>query len=150
MWARDVNSRGGVQCHPVEVTALDDASDAARVSANWNTLVNVQGAVAIIGAGTPLPVATLVIAAERDKVPVIGTDLQAEQYYKSPYIFPQGGLPLTAYDGSYLLAAQAAGGGTAGLLYCVEVSICALLEGQPSQGRRACRPEAGTASRRSP
>jgi branched-chain amino acid transport system substrate-binding protein len=128
VWARDVNARGGVQCHPVEVTALDDASDASRVSANWNTLVHVRGSVAIIGAGTPLPVSTLVTAAERDKVPVIGTDLQAEQYYKSPYIFPQGGLPLTSYDGAYLLAAQAVGGGTAGLFYCVEVSICAGLK----------------------
>lgn len=125
VWAKDVNSRGGVQCHPVELTQLDDGADAARVSANWNTLVNERGVIALLAAGTPVASAALRSAAERDKVPVIGADLNAEDYFNSPYLFPQGGLPLTAYDGSYMLAAKAAGAdGTAGLIYCVEISIC--------------------------
>lgn len=125
VWAKDVNARGGVQCHPIELTQLDDGADAARVSANWNTLVNERGVIALLAAGTPVASAALRSAAERDKVPVIGADLNAEDYFNSPYLFPQGGLPLTAYDGSYMLAAKATGaGGTAGLLYCVEISIC--------------------------
>lgn len=125
VWAKDVNARGGVQCHPVELTQLDDGADAARVSANWNTLVNERGVIALLAAGTPVASAALRSAAERDKVPVIGADLNAEDYFNSPYLFPQGGLPLTAYDGSYMLAAKATGaGGTAGLIYCVEISIC--------------------------
>jgi branched-chain amino acid transport system substrate-binding protein len=125
VWAKDVNARGGVQCHPVEVTSLDDGSDPSRVAANWNTLVNVKGAVALLGVGTPVGSAALRSSAERDKVPVVGADLNAEDYFTSPYIFPQGGLPLTAYDGAYLMAAKQAGaGGTAGLIYCVEITIC--------------------------
>jgi branched-chain amino acid transport system substrate-binding protein len=124
VWARDVNARGGVQCHPIELTQLDDGSDPARVSANWNTLVHQKGVVALVGTGTPIAIAALRAAAERDKVPVVGADLNAEDYFQSPYLFPQGGLPLTAYDGSYILAAKAAGGGKSGLIYCVEASIC--------------------------
>lgn len=125
VWAKEVNARGGVQCHPVELTQLDDGADASRVSANWNTLVRERGAVALLAAGTPVASAALRSAAERDKVPVIGADLNSEDYFSSPYLFPQGGLPLTAYDGSYYLATKAAGAnGTAGLIYCVEISIC--------------------------
>ncbi|MGQ0464210.1 MAG: ABC transporter substrate-binding protein [Sporichthyaceae bacterium] len=125
LWAKDVNARGGVQCHPIQLTQLDDASDPARVSANWNTLVHVQGAVALIGVGTPVTIGALRTAAERDRVPVLGSDLNATDYFQSPYLFPQGGLALTAYDGSYVMAAREKGpGGTAGLIYCVEVSIC--------------------------
>ncbi|GAA0608899.1 hypothetical protein GCM10009547_08630 [Sporichthya brevicatena] len=128
VWAKDVNSRGGVQCHPVQLIQLDDGSDAARVSANWNSMVHDRGAVAIVASGAPVANAALRTAAERDKVPVVGGDLTTVDWLQSPYLFSTGGSPLTAYDGSVIDASKAIGGAVkAGMVYCVEASICTSL-----------------------
>lgn len=124
VWASDVNSRGGVQCHPVEVTSLDDGSDSSRVSANWNQVIKVKGAVACIGCGNPIPMAALRTAAERDKIPVVGGDLTAMDWFRSEWLFPQGGTALSSYDGGFIEGGKAAKGGVAGLFWCVEASIC--------------------------
>jgi branched-chain amino acid transport system substrate-binding protein len=127
VWAKDVNTRGGVECHPVQLIQLDDASDPARVTANWNT-IKARGAVAMVGAGVPIAIAALRSAAERDGIPVVGGDVTAVDWTQSPLLFPTGGAPLTAYDGATAEAAQVAmqkdGKVKAGLIYCVEASIC--------------------------
>ena len=125
IWSKDVNSRGGVQCHPVQLYSLDDGSDSARVSSNWNTLVHDKGAVALLGAGEPITIGALRSSAERDKVAVIGGDLVATDWFASPYLFPQGGPPLSTYDGATVAAAQGTPSAkSSGLIYCVEASIC--------------------------
>lgn len=125
LWAKDVNARGGVQCHPVQVIALDDGSDSARVASNWNTLIHQRGAVAMVGAGEPITIGALRASAERDKVPVIGGDGVAVDWFQSPYLFPQGAHPFSTYEGATIEAARAVSGAkTAGLMYCVEASIC--------------------------
>ena len=125
IWAKDVNSRGGVQCHQVKLYQLDDGSDPSRVSSNWNDLVHSKGAVALVGAGVPIAIAALRSAAERDKVAVVGGDVTAEDWNQSPYLFPQGGSPVAGYVGAII---EAAGGNKppnkVGLLYCVEASVC--------------------------
>jgi branched-chain amino acid transport system substrate-binding protein len=124
IWAKDVNARGGIECHPVQVTSLDDGSDSARVASNWNTL-KAKGMVAMIGAGEPITIGALRASAERDKIPVIGGDVVALDWFQSPFIFPQGGDSLSAYDGSTVEAAKAVPGAkTAGIIYCVEASVC--------------------------
>lgn len=128
VWAKDVNARGGLECHPVQLYQLDDGSDPARVSANWNELVHNRGAVAVAGAGVPIAAGALRSAAERDKVPVVGGDVVATDWVQSPYLFPQGGAPMTANDGGLAAAGRAAGGGKAGLIYCVEASICTAMK----------------------
>ncbi len=129
VWAKDVNARGGVHCHPIQLIQLDDASDASRVSANWNSMVHDRGAVAIVASGAPVANAALRTAAERDKVPVVGGDLTTVDWLQSPYLFSTGGSPLTAYDGSVIDASKAIGGAVkAGMLYCVEASICTSLK----------------------
>ena len=139
VWAKDVNARGGVQCHPIQLIQLDDASDSARVSANWNSMVHDRGAVALVGTGVPVANAALRSAAERDKVPVVGGDLTVEDWLQSPYLFSTGGSPLTAYDGSVIDAAKAIGGAVkAGMIYCVEASICTSLKNNfPKSVQRA-------------
>jgi hypothetical protein len=51
VWAKDINARGGLQCHPVQLIQCDDESDSARVTANWNAMIHDRGAVAMVGAG---------------------------------------------------------------------------------------------------
>ena len=124
LWAKAVNARGGVQCHPVQVTSLDDGSDSARVASNWNTL-KAKGMVAMVGAGEPITIGALRSAAERDKIPVIGGDVVALDWQRSQFLFPQGGDSLTAYDGSLILAAKSNPAfKAAGIIYCVEASVC--------------------------
>ncbi|MGQ0632536.1 MAG: ABC transporter substrate-binding protein [Sporichthyaceae bacterium] len=139
IWAADVNARGGVQCHEVRLIQLDDASDPARVSANWNSIVKDKGAVAVVGAGTPIAIAALRSSAERDKVPVVGGDITAVDWVQSEYLFPTGGTPLTSYDGGVVDAAKVAKGPLkAGIFYCVEASICTGLKNNyPKSAERA-------------
>jgi branched-chain amino acid transport system substrate-binding protein len=139
VWVKDLNARGGLQCHPVQLTQLDDGSDPARVTANWNAMIHDRGAVAMVGGGVPIAIAALRTAAERDRVPVVGGDVTAEDWVRSPYLFPTGGAPLTSYDGGVIEAAkQAPGPRKAGLLYCVEASICTGLKtNYPHSAERA-------------
>lgn len=124
LWAKAVNARGGVQCHPVQVTSLDDGSDSARVASNWNTL-KAKGMIAMIGGGEPITIGALRASAERDKIPVVGGDLVALDWQQSQYLFPQGGDSLTAYDGATIEAAKhTAGAKVGGIVYCVEASVC--------------------------
>ena len=140
VWAKDINARGGVQCHPVQLIQLDDGSDPARVAANWNTLVHDRGAVAMVGAGVSIAIAALRSAAERDRVPVVGGDVTAEDWVQSPYLFPTGGTPLAAYDGAVADATRAVtdGPAKAGIFYCVEASICSGIKNNfPNSAKRA-------------
>lgn len=124
LWAKAINARGGVQCHPVQVTSLDDGSDSARVASNWNTLKE-KGMIAMVGAGEPITIGALRASAERDKIPVIGGDVVALDWQRSQYLFPQGGDSLTAYDGSTIDAAKnTPGAKVGGIVYCVEASVC--------------------------
>jgi branched-chain amino acid transport system substrate-binding protein len=135
VWAQDINARGGIDCHPIQVYQLDDGSDPSRVSANWNQLMKVKGAIACLGCGEPIPIAALRTAAERDKIPAVGGDNTAVDWFQSPWLFPAGGAPLASYSGAYVDAAKVVGkGAKAGLLYCVEASICTDLKNNHANG----------------
>ncbi|HEY2832766.1 MAG TPA: ABC transporter substrate-binding protein [Sporichthyaceae bacterium] len=139
VWVRDVNARGGVQCHPIQLTQLDDGSDPAKVASNWNTIIHDKGGIAMVGGGVPIAIAALRSAAERDKVPVVGGDITAVDWTQSPYLFPTGGAPLTSYDGAVVeAAALVKGTPKAGIFYCVEASICTGLKNNfPKSVQRA-------------
>jgi branched-chain amino acid transport system substrate-binding protein len=144
VWARDVNARGGVQCHPIQLTQLDDGSDPAKVAANWNSIMHDKGAIAMVGGGVPIAIAALRSAAERDKIPVVGGDITAVDWVQSPYLFPTGGAPLTSYDGGVVEAASAIKGTVkAGIFYCVEASICTGLKNNFPKSVQRAHAEAG-------
>ncbi|WP_019875168.1 ABC transporter substrate-binding protein [Sporichthya polymorpha] len=124
LWLRDVNARGGVQCHPVQLYQMDDAADPARVTSNLNELVHNKKAIAIVGAGVPTTFAAAKRFAEQHEVPFVGGDLIEAPWFSSPWFFPQGGGPLAAYAGAMKEAARAARSDRIGLVYCVEASIC--------------------------
>ncbi len=124
LWLRDVNARGGIACHPVQLYQMDDAADPARVTSNLNELVNNKKAIAIVGAGVPTTFAAAKRFAEQNKVPFVGGDLIEAPWFSSPWFFPQGGGPLAAYAGAMKEAAKSAGTTKIGLIYCVEAAIC--------------------------
>ncbi|MGQ0624009.1 MAG: ABC transporter substrate-binding protein [Sporichthyaceae bacterium] len=136
VWAAAVNARGGVQCHPIALTQLDDGSDPTRVATNVNQLIHQQKVAALIAAGVPLTSAAMRAAVERERFPVIGGELVSTDWYQSQYMFPQGGHPLDAYFGAYQQASRATNGGKVGLIYCVEASICSELQGRHEENTR--------------
>lgn len=127
LWASDVNSRGGVQCHPVELTSLDDGSDPARVSSNFNDLVNGRHVVAMLAVGAPIADSAVKSSAERLQVPVVGGDLNSSIWYSSAFVFPQGAAVIPTFAGAVKEAAASRHAKRAGLLYCVEANICGLV-----------------------
>ncbi len=125
VWVQAVNARGGVQCHPIKVIAQDDGSDPGRATANLTDLVKSKGAVAIVAPVAVLTSTAYRSAAERLQVPIIGGDLSAPDYWRSPYMFPHGGEAIASYNIGQRYAAKVTQGATkVGLVYCVEASIC--------------------------
>ncbi|MBA3745171.1 ABC transporter substrate-binding protein [Sporichthya sp.] len=137
LWAQAVNARGGVQCHPIRVVALDDGSDPARLRSNINQLVDSDGAVAILAAGVPIIGATLKAAVEQKKVPAIGGDVVTSDWNESPFMFPQSAAALTTFYGSTIEAGRAnPAAKRAGILYCVEANACTVIRKTFPEGAR--------------
>jgi branched-chain amino acid transport system substrate-binding protein len=126
VWASDVNARGGINCHPVQLFQMDDGADPSRTAANIADLVTDKHVSAIVASFSALAPAAVKQGAEKYKVPVIGGDLAAFEWNQSPYLFPQGA-SLTTRAYMELHQAVVAGFPKMGLLYCVETPSCTTL-----------------------
>lgn len=123
IWAKHVNARGGVACHPVTVYAADDGADPSRGAAAAQDLIVNKKVSALVGIFSPLSLPAILPVLEKHKVPVVGGDGVDFAWNSHPLLFPQGasleglievGLQQNVRDGIKRL----------GLLYCVEASIC--------------------------
>lgn len=123
IWAKHVNAKGGLACHPINLYAVDDGGDPSRAAALVGELVSKHQIQALVGVMT-FGMAGLVPAVERAKLPVIGGDMIAAQWFDHPLLFPQGGGLDAMIDGA---VKQSVDGGKSkhGLIYCVEVAVCA-------------------------
>lgn len=126
VWAQAVNARGGVQCHPVQVIAVDDQNDPQKAAAGAEDLIVNKKAVAIVGANVPLTISGLVRTVNKYKIPVIGGDGIDGGWQENQYLFPQGGTPLSAFGGALAAAKKDKGFDKTFLLYCAEAAICTL------------------------
>lgn len=126
VWSKDVNARGGLACHPVQLFSVDDGADPARTSAAVQDLVQSKKVAALVGTFSPLTAAALQQSAERFKVPVIGGDVLSYSWHQSPYMFPQGASLKSQAYGLVRHTAQS-GHPKIALLYCVETSTCTTL-----------------------
>ncbi len=128
VWAKDLNSRGGLACHPIQLVQLDDQSDPAKVTANVRDLVENKKVAALIDAYVPIAVGPYAQAAAKYKMPTIGGDNIDLLWNQAPYLFPVGASPLGTYLGSIKSAADSGGFKKFGMLYCVEATICGVLK----------------------
>lgn len=128
VWAKDLNSRGGLACHPVQLIQVDDQSDPAKVTANVRDLVENKKVTALIDAYVPIAVGPYAEAAGKYKMPTIGGDNIDLLWNKDPYLFPVGASPLGTYLGSIKSAAESGKFTKFGMLYCVEATICGVLK----------------------
>ncbi len=94
VWAKDINARGGLACHPVQLFFGDDGGDPAQAAALVAQLSRDDHVVASSSAGTfDFSMAGFKQGLETAKVPAVGGDLIAPEWFgSSEYLFPQGGI----------------------------------------------------------
>jgi len=88
-WAAQVNARGGLAGHPVNLIVADDGSDPARHQALVQQLVEERGVIAFVYNSAPLSGQASVKYLTDKRVPVIGSELAGQWFYESPMFFPQ-------------------------------------------------------------
>jgi len=127
VWVRDLNTRGGLACHPVQLYSADDGGDSGKAAAEEQDLVRSHHVVAFVGTVLPFSIAGFRPAVERDKIPVIGGTSATPDFYDSPWFFPDAA---SVDDQAIGLIRNGVNRGhkTLGLLYCVEVSACTQLQ----------------------
>jgi branched-chain amino acid transport system substrate-binding protein len=127
VWAKWVNAQGGLQCHPVQLYQEDDGSDPSTAAANVSDLVKNKHAVALVGSDTPIVIASEQSQADQLGVPMVGGDLVTTTWNTDPNLFPQGGSALQVYAGVMSVVKQVTHVTKVGLLYCVEASVCGVV-----------------------
>jgi branched-chain amino acid transport system substrate-binding protein len=123
VWAKDVNARGGVACHPVVLYQQDDGSESSKSAAVVQDLVQNKKVAALVGNFVVLSMSGFRSGIEAQKIPSVGGDVLSEDWNDSAYMFPQGaGINSVTFG----LIKQSVGEGKTklGLLYCVEASAC--------------------------
>ena len=125
VWANHINAKGGLACHPIRLTSVDDQSDGAKAAAAVNDLVQNKKAVALVGSMVPIDAAAYRTAVEANKVPTIGGDYVSEEWLKSPYMYPVGGSPEGVYTAT-MKGAVAQGKKNFATIHCVEAAACSL------------------------
>lgn len=127
VWAQDVNARGGLACHPVRLYAEDDGGDPAQAAAAVKDLVGRHHVVALVGDIVLFSIGGFLPAITEARIPAVGGDTAATEWFTSPWMFPQGD-SIDDQAKSIVEAGVAAGHKKLGFLYCVEVSACGYLD----------------------
>lgn len=123
VWAKEMNARGGLACHPVRVITGDDGGEPARAAALGQDMVAKHVVIAFVGNYALFSVGGLRSMVERLKVPAVGGDLLSAAWHESQWMFPQGASLYPQLVGLYRHGVSA-GYRRIGLLYCVEVEGC--------------------------
>lgn len=127
LWVKSVNTKGGVNGHPIKLLVYDDSGDPARSRSQVQDAVENQKAGAFFGLGGGFtgPSNAGYIASKR--VPVVGSAGAMDFVYSSPWYFPQASEGAAMYR-SWLPAvgSQVQGKTKLGLLICTEIAECDL------------------------
>jgi branched-chain amino acid transport system substrate-binding protein len=90
IWAKSVNSRGGLNCHPVNLIAVNDRNDPNTNASLVRQLVEQKSVIAFVGNLTPLSLSGGLSYLQQKGVPIVGGDLVHPAWISSPIVFPQG------------------------------------------------------------
>lgn len=119
-WAKWVNSSGGIEGHPVQLTVEDDAGNPGTSATAAQTLIADQ--VDVILDLTPVD-SSWADAVSQAGIPVVGGELTSQLYYTNPDFYPSGQTNDSITYANVLTAKQA-GATTLGQLYCAEAPSC--------------------------
>lgn len=123
VWARWVNDRGGIACHPVEVLTADDQANPANTRAIVQDMVEQKGVIAFLNLMTPLSLSGATPYLEAKGVPAIGGDAAEREWWTSPMLFPLA----TYVDDLYLTGPRisvARGKSKIAIFRCREAAAC--------------------------
>jgi branched-chain amino acid transport system substrate-binding protein len=123
VWAQWTNAHGGIAGHPVQVYSADDGADPARSRSVIQDMVENKHVIAFVGNMTILDADAGVQYLEQKHIPVVGGDVISAPWTSSPVLFPMGTTVLPLIEAA-LKAAHDAGQTKLGLVYCVEVPAC--------------------------
>jgi branched-chain amino acid transport system substrate-binding protein len=131
-WVKDVNSRGGINCHKIQFFVKDDGGDPSVHQSQVQELVEQRNVVALVGVDAPLTGNASVRYLESKGVPVIGNEGGSEWSYNSPVYFPQmitGNTALGALVAAVAKVGKPKGFTKLGILTCLEAALCSSLYG---------------------
>ena len=89
MWVKWINSRGGINGHPVKLFIYDDQGDPAKHRAQAQEAIEKQKAIALVMNNEAIAGRGSFEYINSKKVPVIGNEGASPWYYESPYYFTQ-------------------------------------------------------------
>ncbi|HYT38305.1 MAG TPA: ABC transporter substrate-binding protein [Acidimicrobiia bacterium] len=89
-WVNDVNARGGLAGHPVELVAVDDRGDPSTALALARRLVEQDGVLAIYATGMPTTEQSVAPYLQQKGVPIIGGCICNTQVEDSQIVFQVG------------------------------------------------------------
>lgn len=87
-WVAMINSRGGINGHPVKLVIADDAGDPARQAAAVKDLVENKGVIAFVDDWASQTSQASRPYLEQRRIPVVGGDASTNTWFSSPMLFP--------------------------------------------------------------
>jgi branched-chain amino acid transport system substrate-binding protein len=125
-WTKWTNAHGGINGHPVKLIVLDSKNDPAVGLADAKTLVQSDGAIALVGIGgaTDQTWAPYMLS---EKVPVIGGQQIDAEWFTNAMFYPVGGTVISDIWGIEKAAALE-GVKKGGVLLCTSTPACAQAE----------------------
>ena len=124
VWAKDVNARGGIACHPVVLYQEDDGSDPSKAAANAQDLAQSKHVVAYVGIFDPIVISGFRSVDDQNNLPTVGGDGVTTDWNQDPNLYPVGGSTIATYLGGVKYAVDQ-GNKKVAYFYCVEASACA-------------------------
>lgn len=130
-WTGYINTKGGVNCHPVKYIVKDDGGDPSRNQALTKELVEQDHVVALVGVVGVISGEASVKYVTEKRIPVVGTELGSGWVYESPMFFPQASSHLLVLESAFAAVAEEArqrGFTKLATMSCIEARICADLD----------------------
>ena len=124
VWVKDVNARGGVAGHPIQLVVADDGGDPARYQAILRDMVETRKVFAFIGNSVVLTGTAGREYLEQQRVPVIGGDIVNPVWTGSSMYFPEGATLNEFVNGTVLATAKFTDKKRVGFLTCQEAEPC--------------------------
>ena len=128
LWVRDVNARGGLHQHPVQIIVYDDGGDPARHRAQVQEAVEQRRVIAFLQQADVIAGRSSLDYIGAKRIPVIGTDTGNQLPYESAMYFPQassGDVMTYSFIAGAAQRAIPQGKKRLGTLVCAEAATCA-------------------------
>jgi len=123
-WSKAVNAAGGINGHPIELYAEDDAGDPAKSAQILRDLVENKKVVALVGVAAGNTDASWASYLATKGVPVVGGVASSTIWNTNPLYFPaSAGSQIKAAVSS--LVAKQQGKNNVYSMYCAELAVCA-------------------------